>query len=215
MHQNLTKTYFITAAVAAVTVLLAAAGFVLLARHAYAQAPPAATPAGSSFEQRVAQRKAERNVVLAERDQKRMVSVCVSAQSKIRILQQETTPAIANRAKVNREIDAKLWIMIGKLKLAEKDTFELEKQRAGLAGKVSGFQQTADSYSQALDDTVAINCRADLIGFKALLDTARIYRTQLRDQSTDIRSYVNNDIKATLGAFADELQIKPSTEEGR
>lgn len=191
------------------------AGLIFLNRAASAQAPPAAPAPASTLDQRIAQRKAERNVVIAQKDQQRLVGVCVSAQTKIRVLQQKTTPAVADQVKTNQQIDAKLWVMIGKLKIAEKDTFQLEKQRAALADKFNAFQVTGQNYSQVLDDIVAVNCRADLVGFKALLDTARIYRTQLRDQSTDIRNYVNNEIKPALGNFATELQVKPSTETGR
>lgn len=185
--------------------------FMIISQQASAQVPPAAPAAGITFEQRVAQRKAERKVVVAEADQKRQAVTCTTAQSKIRTLQQQTTPAIANRAKVNQQVDAKLWIMIGKLKVGEKDTFNLEKQRGVLAEKASAAQQTAANYSQALDDLATINCKADFEGFRALLDTARIYRTQLRDQLTDTRNYINNDIKPSLSEFAQELQAKPST----
>lgn len=190
--------------------LVIAALFMAIPYQAHAQVPPASPAAGSTFEQRVAQRKAERKVVVAEADQKRQAVTCTTAQSKIRALQQKTTPAIANRAKINQQIDAKLWIMIGKLKLAEKDTFNLEKQRAALAEKASAAQQTAANYSQTLDDLATINCKADFEGFKALLDTARIYRTQLRDQLANQRNYVNNDIKPSLSEFAQELQAKAS-----
>ncbi len=196
-------------------IILAVLGAIIISRPAGAQVPPAAAAPGSTLDQRVAQRKAERNVVIGQKDQQRLISVCVSAQSKIRTLQGQTTPAVANRVKTNQQIDAKLWVMIGKLKIAEKDTFALEKQRAALAEKFSAFQQTGQNYTQTLDDIVAVNCRVDLVGFKALLDTARIYRTQLRDQSTDIRNYLNNEIKPSLSALAAELQGKPSTEQGR
>lgn len=192
-------------------VLTIVALFMAIPQRAQAQVPPASPAAGSTLEQRVAQRKAERKVVIVEADQRRQATTCTTAQSKIRALQQKTTPAIANRAKVNQQVDAKLWIMIGKLKIADKDTFSLEKQRATLADKAGAAQQTAANYSQALDDIATINCKADFEGFKALLDTARIYRTQLRDQLADQRNYVNNDVKATLSEFAKELQAKAST----
>ncbi|MGI9028048.1 MAG: hypothetical protein ACR2FM_04380 [Candidatus Saccharimonadales bacterium] len=179
---------------------------VTLPNHTDAQVPPAVAPAGNSLEQRIAQRKAERNVVIIEMDKPRLIEGCSSAQTKVRSLQQKTTPIVLERAKSNQQVDAKLWVTIGKLKLAQKDTFTLEKQRVTLAEKVAFFAQTEQQYQQTLDDTIVINCKADLQGFKSLLDTARIYRTQLRDQSTDIRNYVINDIKPTITGFSTELQ---------
>jgi hypothetical protein len=178
-----------------------------------AQSAPAPTPAGGSFDQRLAQRKAERNVALDERSQKRLENSCAGAQGKIRSLQQQATPALDNRSKAYQRMDAKLWIVIGKLKLAEKDTFNLEKQRSALAKKTTTFQSTSKLYQEVLDDILVVNCKADPIGFKALVDTARLYRTDLRKQTKDISDYVVNEIKATLSSFATELQAKPSTEE--
>lgn len=215
MHHNLTKINPIIVIQLILAAVIVIFGFIILNRPAGAQVPPTPAAPGSTLDQRVAQRKTERNVVIAQKDQQRLVNVCVSAQTKVRVLQQQTTPAVADHVKTNQQIDAKLWIMVGKLKIAQKDTFQLEKQRAALADKFSAFQQTGQNYNQTLDDIVAVNCRTDLVGFKALLDTARIYRTQLRDQSTDIRNYLNNEIKPTLGNFATDLQVKPSTETGR
>lgn len=214
MHQSLTKIHKNAARLALVLLVIFTVILIWNAKT-NAQAPPATAAPGSTLDQRVAQRKAERNVVLVQKDQVRLTSTCVAAQTKIRALQQKTTSAVAEHVKTNQQIDAKLWVMIGKLKIAEKDTFQFEKQRVALAEKFGAFQQTGQNYNQALDDMAAINCRADLVGFKALLDTARIYRTQLRDQSTDIRNYINNDIKPALGNFAADLQVKPSTGEGQ
>ena len=180
---------------------------------ASSQTAPAPTPAGGTFEQRLAQRKAERNVVLDERTTKRMQSLCVQAQGKVRVLQQKTTPAMVNRQRVYHQMDAKLWVIIGKLKIAGKDTLKLEQQRATLAQKSATFQTTAQLYQQSLDDLLSVNCQADPVGFKAVLDTGRIYRGQLRDQSTDIRNYTNNEIKPALGGFASELSVKPNTDD--
>lgn len=188
-------------------------GVLALPLTVIAQGQPAPTPPASSFDQRLAQRKAERNPTLDEKTQKRLENVCVNAQNKVRALQQKTTPALDNRTKTYQQMDAKLWVIIGKLKLAEKDTFKLEKQRADLAQKSDKFQSTSKLYQQALDDLVVVNCKADPAGFKALVDTARLYRTQLRAQTKDIQDYVVNDIKATLSSFAADLQAKPSTGE--
>ena len=201
------KPAFILAAFLVCMLLLA------VPQQASSQTAPAPTAAGGTFEQRLAQRKAERNVVLDERTTKRLQAVCVQAQGKVRVLQQKTTPAMVNRQRVYAQMDAKLWVIIGKLKIAGKDTFKLEQQRATLAQKSNTFQTTAQLYQQNLDDILSVNCQADPVGFKALLDTARIYRGQLRDQSTDIRNYTNNEIKPALGGFASELSVKPNTDD--
>lgn len=178
-----------------------------------AQTAPSPTLPGGPIDQRLAQRKAERNIVLTQADQQRLTSSCVKSQGSLRLILNETTGISESRDKVLQQIDAKLWVMIGRLKLVKKDTFALEKNRSSLAEKAAYFQQTTKLYQQALDDAAVINCQADVVGFKAFLETARIYQLQLREQSIAIRAYVNNDIKTTLGTHVKDLQVKPATDE--
>ncbi len=80
-----------------------------------------------------------------------------------------------------------------------------------MAEKTAGAKATAANYQQTLDDMVVINCKADIIGFKALLETSRIYLVQLREQSNNIRTHIVDDIKPILKAQAADLQ--PKTDE--
>lgn len=177
-----------------------------------AQSQPRTTPRGSTFEQRLSQRKTERQIRLDERDRTRLEGTCVNAQGKIRGVQQRAAAVLDNRSKTYLSIDAKLWVMIGRLRLAEQNTFPLEKLRAGYATDVGRFQTLAHEYRQVLDDLTLVNCQADVAGFKALLDTARIYHKQLRTQSATLRDQVVNDIKNNLNQHAQDLQPQPSTE---
>lgn len=180
---------------------------------AAADSPPAPAPAGSSIEQRIAQRKTERGTALSDQDQKRVIGTCVSAQTKIRSIETKEVPMLDNRTQVYGSIDAKLWIVTGQLKLAKQDTFQLEKERLTLLDKTNNFQTLASNYKQALDDSLVINCQADPNGFKALLDTARIYHDQLRAQSVDSHDYIVNTVKTTLSEHVNKLQPK-SPEQG-
>jgi hypothetical protein len=175
---------------------------------AAADTPPAPAAAGSTLEQRIAQRKAERGTALSTIDQKRVISTCRAAQTKIRAVQTAEVSMLDNRSQVYGAIDAKLWIVTGQLKLAKQDTFQLEKQRLILLDKSNNFQTVATNYKQALDDSLLINCQADPNGFKALVDTARIYNDQLRTQSADSHNFVVNTVKSTLGDFVTKLQPK-------
>ena len=177
-------------------------------QQAFAASVPANPAPGGTFADRLAQRKAEREIKLDEKDQRRLANQCVAAQGKVRTLYQSVTKIAEERKTAYQKVDAKLWVTIGRLKLANRDTFELEKQRANLAGKINDFQTTAANYTQTLDDIQVINCQADVVGFKALLDTARLYRQQVVDKSADIRGYVINDIKATLAGHVADMQPK-------
>lgn len=191
-----------------IAVLAAPAGNTIV--QATAPAPP---PPGGTFAQRLAQRKKEQAIKLEKRDKDRLESRCVRTQNAIREIQQQAGPILDNRAKVYQRIDAKLWVVIGELKLAEKDTFNLEKQRAQLAAQAKVFQTTGGYYLQTLDDIAVINCQADPTGFKALVETARAYHKQVRTQSAGIRKYVLDTIKPTIASHVAALQTKPATED--
>lgn len=173
-----------------------------------AESPPAAPAEGSTSAQRLEQRKRERTIQLAERDSQRLSQRCVASQTKVRQLQRPSAALFDSRANLYKRIDATTWIVIGQLKLADKDTFELEKQRSALAEKTQAFQTTAAHYLQTLDDIAVINCQADVVGFKALVETARLYHTDLRTRSTDIRTYIVDTLKPTLREHSSDLQPK-------
>lgn len=178
-----------------------------------AQVAPAAPPPGGTFDQRLVQRKAEQNIQLDRKAQDRLTSKCVGAQNAVRSIQQKAGSTLDSREKAYQRIDGILWVTIGELKLAEQDTFNLERQRAQLAADAKTFQTTVDYYLQTLDDIAVINCQADPAGFKALLETARAYHQQIRVQSANIKTYVVDTIKPTIAKHTQDLQTRPATEE--
>lgn len=184
----------------------------LMAATAGAQTPPADAPAGSSLEQRVAQRKKERAVALDQNTTERLQNRCTDAQGKIRSIRGSYTTSSNKRNDVYKDIDAKLWIIIGSLKLIDKDTFTLEQQRLELLKQIKAFDNASVQMRQTLDDITAINCKADPAGFKSLLETAKIYNSQVRSSFVSIKTYIVDQIKPTLSSLANDLKIKASTE---
>ncbi len=205
MLKTANKTYIlILALISCLAILSATAG---------AQQPdPKDPPPGSSLEQRIAQRKQERAVTLDEKSTKRMQDRCVDTQNKLRSIRETYTTSSNNRNNTYKDIDAKLWVVIGSLKLIDKDTFKLEQQRLELANKAKAFDNYSVQLRQTLDDIMAMNCKADPVGFKSLVDTARLYNLQVRNSFVEIKNYVVDQIKPTLSAHAEELKIKASTE---
>lgn len=178
----------------------------LLVARAYADTAPATPPAGSNASQRLAQRKAERNVQLNAQDTKRLVDTCKIGQEKLGVLKSNSNQTFINRQKEYQNIDADVWVIIGKLKLAGKDTFQLEKQLAAFTDAITTFKAVVANYQQALDDTIVINCQADPVGFKALLDTTRLYYADILNRSKGIRTYVTDTIKTSLTSQLNDLQ---------
>ncbi len=177
-----------------------------------AQTPPAQPKAGGTFEERLTQRKQERQVQLTDKDRKRLISQCKASQGTLRKLQRQALATSTGRTLTYRIIDAKLWIITGQLKLAEKDTFQLEKARSDLQTKIDAFAAAAAHYQQTLDDSIVINCQADAPGFKALIDTTRLYYNDMRAHSATIRSHILNEIKPVLSGYSAQLQPKANAE---
>lgn len=194
------KRYKLVAAIIIVLPLVLAVGV-----HAKAK-PPATPKPGSSFAKRLDQRKTERQIKLVKEDKQRLIDVCRSVQTAIRVLQTSTSTIVDNRLAVYKRIDAKLWVMVGQIKLANKDTFKLERNKTIYDKKLALFKTTTDNYQQALDDMTIVNCKADAVGFQALLDTSRLYYDQIRAQVKDIRQYTVNTVKPTLSDYSNQLQ---------
>lgn len=169
---------------------------------------PAPAASGSSFDQRLVQRKQERAVTLTLVDQTRLIGTCVRAQSKLRTLEIGYVPSLANHIKVYQQIDAKILVTIGQLKLAGKDTFSLEKDRQALVDKITSFQGLSANFTQALDDTEVINCQADIVGFKALLGTDQLYYASIQSQAVGVHDFIINNVKPELASHTSDLQLK-------
>ncbi len=183
----------------------------ILASSVYAALPPGAPAPGSTFAQRLEQRKQEQQVKMDKKEMDRLSGRCINVQSLIRPLQQATGQTVSKRTSTYQKIDAKLWVVIGQLKLAGKDTFKLEKQRTELAGKAAAFQTVSAQYQQTMDDILIINCQADIVGFKSLLETVRAYHNQVRTGSADVRSFVLDTIKPSLADYVTQLQPQAET----
>lgn len=169
---------------------------------------PASPPPGSTLEARITQRKAEQQPVIDAKLSKRLQEQCKLAQPKISRVVDKTDKLTSDRIGKYQKIDGTLLVVIGKLKLAQKDTFELEQKRSTYLNKVGVLKTNLLEFKQAMDDAVVMNCETDVAGFKALLDTARAYNARLRAQSEDVALYIIDGIKPTIDEFIAELEPK-------
>ncbi len=188
-----------------VQLVLALVLLVSLGSGVFVEAQVASPPAGSTFEQRLAQRKSEQKISLEEKDATRLSKRCSNAKTTINGLQQKLSETVSNRRKTYETIDAKLWVGIGQHKLAGQDTFALEKQQAIYRQQIDKFNVLSAEYLQTIDDIVVLNCQTDVIGFKALLETSRSYLTQIRAHNEVMRVHVVNNIKPELSNLGQKL----------
>ena len=193
-----------------VPIIVGVVSLVFLVSSVSAITPPKDTKSGSTLKQRVDQRKKERGIKLDDIERTRIVGVCQISQTKIRDLRDSYVPTADRRSKAYNQIDAKLWVIIGGLKYIEFDTFGLERQRVQLLGKINNYERLYDQFNESLDDAVNMNCKADPPGFKALVETARIYNVQIRDQLNDITTFTNDQIRKTLNDITETLRVRAS-----
>lgn len=176
-----------------------------------AASEPVSPPAGSNLEARIQQRKAEQQVQLDNKETKRIEEQCRTAQPRISKIVEKTDQLIMNRVSSYQQIDGTLLVTVGKLKIAEKDTFALEQKRNEYLNKVGALKTNMIEYRQSLDDMVVMNCQADVVGFKAMLQTARAYNTRLRGESNEINLFLVDVIKPIIDDFAAQLEPKTET----
>lgn len=172
---------------------------------------PKVTKPGSTLASRIAQRKNERALKLDEDTFDRIVSRCSRSQNDIRTTRDSYVSVDSNRTRTYNQVDAKLWYLIGGLKYIEVDTFKLQQQRSAFVTKVDNYNSLYKEFRQSLSDAVDMNCQADPTGFEALLETARIYNIEIRNQLNDITKYVNDTIQPTLSNYSDNLKVKASS----
>lgn len=184
---------------------------IFVAPNVWAQ--PDDAPIGSTLEQRVNQRKAEQKTNLTPKEVTKYQSICVKSQAAVRDLQTVLGTNISKRVDVYNKVDAKLLIIAGQLRLAGKDTKNLEAARTEYANKVISVTNAMNQYRVTLDDLVTIDCKADINGFIALVTTARQYHQSIRQQANDIKAYVEGTIKKSLDSHVKELQPKSNAEE--
>ncbi|HEX5456469.1 MAG TPA: hypothetical protein VFW77_03835 [Candidatus Saccharimonadales bacterium] len=172
-----------------------------------AAVPPKNTPPGSTLNQRIAQRKQERGTRLDKTNRLRIQSTCTGTQGVFRSLSDSYSSMTDNRDKVYGTIDAKLWIIVGSLKLVNKDTFKLEQQKLAYDKLVQKFDNQAGQFKQTVSDITAMNCQADPNGFMALIETSRLYNAQIRQSFKDIRNQVVNTLSPTITQHANDLKV--------
>lgn len=181
---------------------------VLLSANVSAITQPKDTKPGSSLKQRIEQRKNERSIKLSQVERDRLVGVCSVSQTNIRKLRDGYVPVADKRSKAYNQVDAKLWVIIGGLKYIEYDTFSLEQQRSKFVDQVNRYEKLYKLFHETLDDAVNMNCKSDVAGFQAMVETSRIYNVQIRDQLNDITKFTNDQIRKNLSGIAENLRVR-------
>lgn len=147
---------------------------------------------------RIQKRKDALKIKLTTVEQKRIQARCKNAQGMVHSLQAKTTGAETGRTQAYGNLVDRLNKLQAKLDEKGADTAEFKTEITTLQTKLDAFQTDLGTYKAAVADLADVDCVTDPVGFKAALQDSRTALTKLRDDSTAVRTYLNDTIKPTL-----------------
>jgi hypothetical protein len=189
------------------TSVLAAVFLVVLAISMGAQVAKAQD---ANLQTRIEQYKKDRGTNPRE-NVRTLQARCVIAQATLKNLQPHVASVQKTRGDAYKNISDLLSSLHDKLDNQAFNTTTLMSVMDVYNGKVTEYTTNLNAYKQALDDSVNVDCVKDPYGFKAALDTARMYHDRLVPNITDIRSYVTNTIKPSLENVKTTLESGDTT----
>lgn len=188
-----------------IVIVAVVGGLLFIGVHLPVNARPSEPASGSSLDQRIELRKADRDVSLDESEERRLERRCTQVQSSVRQLQNSKAQMLNRRADVYNRISGQTWLALGGVRLADGDVFALKRHALNFDEKVEDFNSNAELFNQAIRDALQMNCEADAVGFKALIETIQEYDRILLGLANDIRSLVNNDIRNELERLGNSI----------
>lgn len=139
---------------------------------------------------------------------------CKPSQGISKVLAAKVVAGDTARVKVYEDITKKLTAITTGLKDADIDTKELVTQQANLAELITTYKKSVKEYTTTLADLNQLDCVADLVGYKATLETARTSRAVVAKDALAVRTYVTDTIKPALKAAQASLTNDATDKQG-
>lgn len=168
--------------------------------------PNLVTAQTTTLEQRLQQYKKDRSIDDKKQGQNQNVKLrCGIAQASMKNLLARIITAQENRKTAYKNISDILDNLLKKLNEQAFETTTLKTVTDTYNAKVATYTTDIETYRQAVEDVIAVDCVKDTGGFIAALETARIYHDRLNPDITDIRSYTTVTVKTTLDQIKKEI----------
>lgn len=158
----------------------------------------------TTLDQRIAQYKKDRNTNLNQETQTIKLR-CPVAQTALKTLDTKIGTIQTNRKTAYEQISV---VLMNLQKSLDNQAFETTSYQTivdGYAAKIAEYSSNITIYKQAVEDAAAVDCNKDPNGFRAALETARLYHDKMSPNITDIRSYVTNTVKPSLEQIKTQL----------
>ncbi len=142
---------------------------------------------------------------LSATDERRVAGVCKAAQNIVDRLQSNLDSVIEKRQQTYASVGDKLSSASDQLEAAGLDVTELNRLISQLQADAQAVITLARDYQQILTDLAALDCEADVEGFRAALGAARSARTELVTAARGLKAFVNDSIKPEVQSLREQL----------
>jgi hypothetical protein len=175
---------------------------------------PTTSAQNGTLAQRLAQHKtaykAQLNLSLA--DQKTLAGKCEAAQTALTNLNNHDKPILDNRFQIYNSVVGSLSQLSDNLSAQGISSPGLATAQAKFVDTINKYLTDTASYQTAVQDTIALDCASDPIGFKASLLEVRKLRAQLLSDAGAIKvlqpsvKTAVNDVKKSLNSSTGSSQ---------
>lgn len=159
----------------------------------------------TDMKDRAASRVAKYKVSLRYAEKVRIQNRCVAAQAKIGAVQKKLEGIRSDRPQIYGAFADNLSPLAERFQTFGLDTQALEDSIAGLKERTQTYATVLKEYGQAIDDTAALDCKANPENFKASLEDARAQLGAVQAAAAAIREQVKNVIKPELQLLRQQL----------
>lgn len=152
----------------------------------------------TTLAQRVENYKTKQAIKLTVLEQNRLKLRCKAGQVITKTLSTKIAQNDTARVKVYGEITTNLKKITARLEDANVDTTDLSAEQTKLADLIKTYNTDATNYKNVLADLGDVDCVADPVAYKAVLESARTDRATVSKDALAIRAYITDTIKTTL-----------------
>ena len=131
-------------------------------------------------------------------EERKVIGLCKAAQSKLASLESSAVKAQDKHQAVYEDVFSKLDTLVERLSLASVDTSALSSVLSESQSDQAELTVLMANYTQALSDLALMDCESDPVGFKAALQSARVYRSGIVSSVKSLKKTLKETVKPII-----------------
>lgn len=163
-------------------------------------------PGAKTFSLRLEEAKKSFEDKISDAKEKRIASVCKIAQTKVAAILEKTQTFQLRHSEIHQQWLTKLTNLSARVATAGINTTTLDGYIQELNALVAQSRSDLENYVSRLQEISTSDCEADAAVFYSDLQTTRAARTLVVDDTSNILSYIRDNIKAELQNIKQQLQ---------